>query len=274
MQDEMICYCSNVSRQKILDAIQDGAKTLQDIREMTSACTLGRCEEFNPKKICCSTDIVQILNETVATWHETTQICSGFDFSKAGRYKAISSAAKIARFLLIDYVIETKNVIPLEKAAEIVGQSALTELLEKNIVNLNPDHEISHLYPVSAIETGHRVKLGDGRQFHTMCAIDSLGCPSIFHVGCEIFSACKDTGEGVYIKLSEQGIETVLPTADIFVSYIDNVGEPSCNCCGTMNFFQYEKHALDLLKRHENDGKIYLWTLNDAFTAAKMMFDH
>ena len=62
MQDEIICYCSNVSRQRILEAMQNGAKTLQDVREMTSACTLGRCVELSPKKRCCSPDIVKILN--------------------------------------------------------------------------------------------------------------------------------------------------------------------------------------------------------------------
>ena len=62
MQDIIVCYCSNVSKQKILEAIQDGAKTLQDIRDMTSACTLGRCRELSPKKKCCSEDIAKILN--------------------------------------------------------------------------------------------------------------------------------------------------------------------------------------------------------------------
>ena len=107
-----------------------------------------------------------------------------------------------------------------------------------------------------------------------MCAIDSLGCPSTFHIGCEIFSFCNDTDEITYIKLSEQEIETVLPTANIFVSYIDNVGEPSCDCCGMMNFFQYEKNALKLLRQSGHNKKMYLWTLGDAFTAAKLMFEN
>jgi bacterioferritin-associated ferredoxin len=275
MQDEIICYCSNISKQKILGAIQQGgAKTLQDIRDVTSACTLGRCKEFSPTKKCCSTDIVKILRENVVATYEDASFNSGFDFSKAGKYKAISSEAKVARFSLIDYVIETKNVITLEKATEIVGEDVLTELLEKHIVNLNQNNEISHLYPVSAIETGHSVKLDDGRQFHTMCAIDSLGCPSTFHIGCEIFSFCSDTDKSVYMKITEQGIETALPTTNLFISYIDNVGEASCNCCGMMSFFQHETNALDSLKEYGKDGKTYLWTLNDAFHAAKMMFDN
>lgn len=63
MQDEIICYCSNVSRGKILEAIANGAKSIQDIRNMTGACTLGKCKELSPIKKCCSSNIIKILNE-------------------------------------------------------------------------------------------------------------------------------------------------------------------------------------------------------------------
>lgn len=63
MQDEMICYCSNVSKGKILEAISNGAKSLQDIRNMTGACTLGKCAELSPTKKCCSSKIIEILNQ-------------------------------------------------------------------------------------------------------------------------------------------------------------------------------------------------------------------
>lgn len=63
MQSEIICYCSNVSRQEIIDAIKNGAKTLRDIRNMTGACTAGKCKELNPKKKCCSSDIMKIIEE-------------------------------------------------------------------------------------------------------------------------------------------------------------------------------------------------------------------
>lgn len=65
MKDEIICYCSNVSEQKILEAIKNGSKTLQDIRDNTGACTLGRCKELSPKKKCCASDIVKILNKNL-----------------------------------------------------------------------------------------------------------------------------------------------------------------------------------------------------------------
>ena len=63
MQKEIICYCSNISKDKILEAIANGAKSLQDIRNMTGACTLGKCKELSPTKKCCSSNIIKILNE-------------------------------------------------------------------------------------------------------------------------------------------------------------------------------------------------------------------
>lgn len=45
---EIVCYCSNVTKEQIVDAIYDGAKTLDDIKRMTGACTIGRCKELSP----------------------------------------------------------------------------------------------------------------------------------------------------------------------------------------------------------------------------------
>ena len=68
MQNEIICYCSNVSKGKILEAIANGAKSLQDIRNMTGACTLGKCKELSPTKKCCSSNIIKILKENAIVW--------------------------------------------------------------------------------------------------------------------------------------------------------------------------------------------------------------
>lgn len=59
--DKVICYCSNVTEKQIIAAIENGARTLDDIRKATKACTLGKCKELSPKKRCCSGDILHIL---------------------------------------------------------------------------------------------------------------------------------------------------------------------------------------------------------------------
>ncbi|MDO4841383.1 MAG: (2Fe-2S)-binding protein [Phoenicibacter congonensis] len=62
-KDEIICYCSNVTRGDIEQAMNDGAKTLKDIKLATGACTVCRCEELNPKKKCCCKDIREVMSE-------------------------------------------------------------------------------------------------------------------------------------------------------------------------------------------------------------------
>ena len=61
--DEIICYCSNVTREDILKAMENGAKTIKDIKEMTGACTICKCEKLNPKGKCCANDIREVMRE-------------------------------------------------------------------------------------------------------------------------------------------------------------------------------------------------------------------
>jgi bacterioferritin-associated ferredoxin len=60
-ENEIICYCKNVTKAEIENAIKNGAKTLKDVKEMTSASTGDLCKELNPKGVCCSLDILLML---------------------------------------------------------------------------------------------------------------------------------------------------------------------------------------------------------------------
>lgn len=46
MDNEIICYCSNVTKADIIKALDNGAKTLKDIQNTTGACTKGLCKEM------------------------------------------------------------------------------------------------------------------------------------------------------------------------------------------------------------------------------------
>lgn len=63
--DEMICWCSRVTAGTIRQAMRDGARTVEDIRRMTEACTVGRCAELSPRGRCCCIEIQTILDEGV-----------------------------------------------------------------------------------------------------------------------------------------------------------------------------------------------------------------
>ena len=56
-----VCYCNDVTLGEIRAAIKDGAKSVDEIREATGACTGNRCEELNPSGGCCESDIIGIL---------------------------------------------------------------------------------------------------------------------------------------------------------------------------------------------------------------------
>lgn len=46
---ETVCYCMGVTKGEILRAKERGAKTLEDIKAATGACTMGRCKEKSPR---------------------------------------------------------------------------------------------------------------------------------------------------------------------------------------------------------------------------------
>ena len=49
---KIICYCKNVTKAEMEQAIEKGAKTLGDIQNMTGACIGGQCKELNPLGRC------------------------------------------------------------------------------------------------------------------------------------------------------------------------------------------------------------------------------
>lgn len=52
-----ICYCMQVTKKEIIIAISKGARSLDDIRQMTGACTGNKCHTTNPSGRCCGEDI-------------------------------------------------------------------------------------------------------------------------------------------------------------------------------------------------------------------------
>ena len=142
------------------------------------------------------------------------------DFGISNKYQNISKEMQEARLRLIDRVIETGLPINKSEAMKICGSESLyKELLEKEIITANGE-EIAFLYPVSAQETNHRIKLSDGREFFSMCAIDALGAYSLFHKDAEINSVCSNTGEKIYIKIKDKEIFKRYPN-DIHVIHVD-----------------------------------------------------
>ncbi len=47
--EELVCYCSGVSKGRILEAMAQGAASLAQVKAATGACTQGRCRELSPR---------------------------------------------------------------------------------------------------------------------------------------------------------------------------------------------------------------------------------
>lgn len=64
--NDLICYCEQVTKGQIVEAIQKGARSVKDVVDATGACnSASRCEELNPKKRCCAVDIMEVIKLTL-----------------------------------------------------------------------------------------------------------------------------------------------------------------------------------------------------------------
>lgn len=65
LDSEIVCWCSRISKQTILQAVIDGARTLEDVSRMTGACTQGNCRRLSPRGRCCSIEIIRLLDAAI-----------------------------------------------------------------------------------------------------------------------------------------------------------------------------------------------------------------
>jgi bacterioferritin-associated ferredoxin len=61
--NEKVCYCNNVTKDDIFNAIQNGADSVESVIKATGAMLNSNCAVNNPKKTCCYKDIVKVFNE-------------------------------------------------------------------------------------------------------------------------------------------------------------------------------------------------------------------
>lgn len=60
---DYICYCNKVTEQDIINAIENGANTIEDVIKVTGAMKNSNCKVNNPKGTCCYSDILKVYNE-------------------------------------------------------------------------------------------------------------------------------------------------------------------------------------------------------------------
>lgn len=140
-----------------------------------------------------------------------------------GRYKDLESRYKDIRLFIMESVIASKTSLKdiksslKDKYPDI--DDILTEMQKKGVFVADED-DVKFIYPVSALPTPHRVKRWDGKEFYSMCAIDSIGSHFTFHQDIEINSRCCETGEDVNLKLSNGKLVSYFPE-DLHILHVD-----------------------------------------------------
>lgn len=72
--DQVVCYCSGVTKEQILRAINSGAKSIDEIARSTGAGTGRECAVRNPSGRCCRIDIRGLL-ETFTPHQKPAEGC-------------------------------------------------------------------------------------------------------------------------------------------------------------------------------------------------------
>jgi hypothetical protein len=111
-------------------------------------------------------------------------------------------------------ITEDVNMVDKKNIARI-----LESLLKKNAAVVY-DNNINFIYPVSAISTNHKVRLGDDRGFSAMCAIDAMGTSFTFKQDVEINSSCSHCGDSVKVSIKDSKLNTYEPN-DLHILHVD-----------------------------------------------------
>lgn len=138
------------------------------------------------------------------------------------RYKDLKEKYQDIRLFIMESVIDSitslkdiKNKLK-NKYPDI--DDILIKMQKKGI--FVADNDVKFIYPVSALPTSHRVKREDGKEFYSMCAIDSIGTHFTFHQDIEINSRCCETGESINLKLSNGKLVSHFPK-DLHILHVD-----------------------------------------------------
>ena len=60
--DNYICYCMRVTKKEIIQTINQGARTIDEVKKTTGACTGEKCGVTNPTGRCCCGDVQEMID--------------------------------------------------------------------------------------------------------------------------------------------------------------------------------------------------------------------
>lgn len=145
-------------------------------------------------------------------------------------YSRLSQIEQRVRKSLINYVVnnsipfninlDSLDLLDIDKISEFSVKEIIRGLVAKKILSMDGEGDINFLYPVSALPTHHRVSLGDGRSFYSMCGIDALGSTMTFNQDVHIESVCSHCGEKIVIEVKDRKLD-YLSSQEIHVIHME-----------------------------------------------------
>ena len=143
----------------------------------------------------------------------------------------LNDIEKFFRLKVVEKIATEDRPISVNEVNDI-DMDMLINLHEKGAIVLDDEQEnIVYSYPVSGPHTNHEIHLADGRVFHSMCAIDSLGSTFTFGQDLVIKSQCSTSGEPIVVEMKDGKIKST-NADDIYAIHVDlNAFEEwSANC--------------------------------------------
>lgn len=176
------------------------------------------------------------------------------------------------RIGVLNLMVDEGGTLPISKCSKF---KTLDSLIKKRKLILDEeDKEIQFAYPVSGLPTPHHITLEDGREYYSMCAIDSLGSYFTFWQDLEINSVCSTSGEPIKVVV-KNGEIVYKSSPDIHCIHVDlnKFDDWSASCWNVMNFFLDEKKMKGYFVDNELDNEItYGLSLDEAFKVGKKIF--
>lgn len=81
------------------------------------------------------------------------------------------------------------------------ARAALAALVAAQLVAADGTGAVIGVFPLSAVQTRHEVRLCDGRRLRAMCAVDALGVPAMLSQPATVVSADPATGRPVRVEV-------------------------------------------------------------------------
>jgi hypothetical protein len=113
-----------------------------------------------------------------------------------------------------------------------LGDDALSELVERDLVQLGRDGQVAVAYPFSTMPTRHQVRTQHGQTYWAMCALDALGMPYLLHQAAEIraHEPGSDRAITVAIDLAAQTVRPDPAGAAVVVARAGDGCAAACAC--------------------------------------------